>query len=115
MTRTFSIKGRRSKLGAARVLALSVAAFSVGLLGLLGLAAPASSDTAPAQGVPPTVSAEALPTVQINGVVYAQVMIGNTVYATGGFTTARPAGAAPGVNEVTRNNLLAYDVTTGEL
>ena len=53
--------------------------------------------------------------MQINGVVYAQVMVGNTVYATGGFTAARPAGAAPGVNEVTRSNLLAYDVTTGDL
>lgn len=62
-----------------------------------------------------TVTADALPTVQINGVVWAQVMIGNVVYAGGEFTTARPAGAPPGVDETLRKNLLAYDITTGEL
>lgn len=62
-----------------------------------------------------TVTADALPTVQINGVVWAQVMIGNTVYAGGEFTAARPAGAAAGVQETGRKNLLAYDITTGKL
>ena len=33
----------------------------------------------------------------------------------GEFTSARPAGAAPGVNEVPRSNLLAYDIRTGVL
>ena len=37
------------------------------------------------------------------------------MYATGQFTQARPAGAAPGTNETPRSNILAYDLTTGEL
>ncbi len=64
---------------------------------------------------PQTVSADSLPTVQVTGIVWAQAIVGNTVYATGNFTKARPAGAAAGVNEVTRTDLLAYDVTTGQL
>ncbi|MCC6495671.1 MAG: PKD domain-containing protein [Propionibacteriaceae bacterium] len=64
---------------------------------------------------PVTVSADALPTVQIDGVVWTQRVIGNTVYVGGKFTTARPAGSAPGVNTVARSNLLAYDITTGNL
>ncbi len=62
-----------------------------------------------------TVTTDALPTVQINGVVWAQVMVGNTVYAGGEFTTARPAGAGRGSRETTRRNLLAYDIATGKL
>lgn len=64
---------------------------------------------------PPTVTADALPTVQVDGVVWTQVVIGNTVYAGGNFTTARPAGAAAGTQTVERKNLLAYDIRTGEL
>ena len=60
-------------------------------------------------------SAAALPTVQINGVVWAQLIVGNRVYATGQFSQARPAGAAPGTNETPRSNILAYDLTTGAL
>jgi hypothetical protein len=74
----------------------------------------ATADTAPpSTSTPKTVAADALPTVQINGVVWAQVIVGNTVYVGGEFTKARPAGAAPGVSEVTRNNMLAYNLTTG--
>ena len=61
------------------------------------------------------VTADALPTVQINGVVWTQVMIGNIVYAGGEFTAARPAGAKPGTSQTARKNLLAYDITTGKL
>jgi PKD repeat protein len=76
----------------------------------------ASADTAPVGGLPATVSADALPTVQINGVAWAQVTVGNTVYVTGSFTQARPAGVAVGgTGSVTRSNLLAYDITTGNL
>ncbi len=53
--------------------------------------------------------------MQINGVVWTQVMIGNVVYAGGDFTAARPAGAAPGTHQTARRNLLAYDITTGKL
>ncbi|MFA7265731.1 MAG: LamG-like jellyroll fold domain-containing protein, partial [Candidatus Nanopelagicales bacterium] len=58
---------------------------------------------------------DALPTVQIDGVVWAQVVVGNTVYVGGKFTTARPAGSAPGTNTTPRNNLLAYNISTGQL
>ena len=97
-----------------RVVALSVASLMVLALGI-GAATEASADTAPVSGLPATVSADALPTVQVNGVVWSQVTVGNTVYATGSFTSARPAGAAAGVNETPRKNLLAYDITTGNL
>jgi hypothetical protein len=74
----------------------------------------ASADTAPpSTSTPKTVAADALPTVQVNGVVWAQLIVGNTVYVGGEFTRARPAGSAAGVNEVTRNNMLAYNLTTG--
>src|SRR4051812_458163 len=78
----------------------------------------ARADSAPAPGTgtdPVTVSADALPTVQINGVAWSQVVVGNTVYVAGSFTRARPAGAPAGTNETVRNNLLAYDIRTGEL
>ena len=76
----------------------------------------AQADTAPPDpSIPATVSADALPTVQVDGVVWAQAVVGNRVYAGGRFTTARPAGAAPGTNTTPRGNLLAYDITTGAL
>ncbi|MCL2423620.1 MAG: PKD domain-containing protein, partial [Micrococcales bacterium] len=95
------------------------------------MACPAAADTQPrdpggAGGAAPpaTVSADALPTVQISGgtvnkraggVVWAQAVVGNTVYVGGDFTKARPAGAPRGVDEVDRTYLLAYDITTGVL
>ncbi|MGY1746890.1 PKD domain-containing protein [Blastococcus sp. SYSU D00695] len=89
--------------------------------GVLGLAAPgtALADSAPANAAdpatPPTVTADALPTVQMNGVAWSQVIVGNTVYVAGAFTSARPAGAPAGTQETPRANLLAYDVRTGVL
>ncbi|MDQ4054737.1 MAG: Ig-like domain-containing protein [Actinomycetota bacterium] len=61
---------------------------------------------------PPTVTADALATVQIDGVVWSQAMSGNRVYAGGEFATATPAG---GGASVPRSNLLAYDIVTGQL
>ncbi|HET9650163.1 MAG TPA: PKD domain-containing protein [Microlunatus sp.] len=88
-------------------------------MALVGPPAIAQADTAPVDpsspATPTTVSADPLPTVQIDGVVWTQLIVGNTVYVGGNFTTARPAGAAPGVNTTPRANLLAYDITTGEL
>ena len=79
----------------------------------------AQADTAPTDPTspssPPTVSADALPTPQINGVVWSQTIVGNTVYVGGNFTTAQPAGAASGVNTVSRTYLLSYNLTTGVL
>ncbi len=94
------------------------AACSLGLGVLSGMGS-AAADTAPANpadpATPPTVSADPLPTVQIDGVVWDQVVVGNTVYAVGRFSNARPAGAAPGTQLTPRNNMLAYDLTTGNL
>jgi PKD repeat protein len=82
---------------------------------LLGLALPsaASADTAPDPGAPATVSADGLGTVQVNGIVWSMATVGTTVYATGAFTQARPAGAAPGTSQTPRGNLVAFDLTTG--
>jgi PKD repeat protein len=93
---------------------------AIGLLfGGFALASPASADTMPPDPTnpasPPTVGADALPTTQIDGVAWAQVVVGNTVYVAGKFTTARPAGAAAGTNTTPRGNLLAYNITTGTL
>src|SRR4029453_18916974 len=58
---------------------------------------PAAADTAPTSpNVPETVSSDPLPTVQINGVVWDQVVVGDRVYATGQFTQARPGGRGAG-------------------
>jgi hypothetical protein len=99
-----------------RVAGLCAAVLTGAALTVASAAAPAAADTAP---VPPetteTVSADALPTVQVNGVVWDQVVVGNRVYATGQFTQARPAGAAAGTNQTARSHILAYDLTTGAL
>ena len=95
-----------------RVLTVGLACGLV--IGGLSPAVPALADTQPAAGVPATVSADVLPTWQINGVVWSQVVVNNTVYATGSFTKARPPGvAAGGAGEITANNIFAYDITTG--
>ena len=102
---------RRPFRSAVAAIIVTVAAFVVPIVA----ASAARADTAPAAGLPATVSDDPLPTVQINGVVWAQVVVGNTVYVTGQFTSARPAGSPLGTNETPRGNLLAYDITTGDL
>lgn len=106
---------RGRTIGAVTSLAgLVVSASIVAAVSLTGHA-----DTAPANPADPTtpvtVSADALPTVQIDGVAWSQAVVGNTVYVGGRFTNARPAGAAAGVNQTARSNFLAYNLTTGEL
>jgi PKD repeat protein len=98
-----------------RVLSAFVAVLLAG--GTLGMLVPglARADSQPIAGVPATVTADALPTVQINGVAWAQAVLGTTVYVGGDFSTARPAGAPAGTQETPRANLLAYDIRTGEL
>ena len=80
-----------------------------------GAAAPAWADTAPSDPSLETVSAAALPTVQINGVVWDQVIVGNRVYATG--SSPRPGRPVPrrARTRRARSNILAYDLTTGDL
>jgi hypothetical protein len=93
-----------------------------GLAGVLGLSAcvsgaatmPAQADTKPLSStVPATVSSDPLPTAQINGVAWTQLIVGTTVYVGGDFGTARPAGAAAGSRTVPRANFLAYNLATG--
>lgn len=107
--------GKLSRRLRTLVASVSIGGLAVG--SLLGVAiAPAAAAPAPVLAVPAgTVTADRLPTAQINGVVWSQAVVGNTVYAGGKFTRARPAGAAAGTNETVRNNLLAYDITTGNL
>jgi hypothetical protein len=104
-------RGLRRRVARWAPLALLLPLLSVGSIS-------ASADTAPEPPVTTaTVSADSLPTVQIGpGVVWDQVIVGNTVYVTGEFSTARPAGTAVGsAGEVSRSNLLAYNLTTGVL
>ena len=88
----------------------------IGLVGVaqaepLAAAAPAAAATPP----PATVTADALPSWQINGVVWSQAIVGDTVYVTGSFTRARPPGvAAGGAGEVVANNIFAYRLSTGD-
>lgn len=58
---------------------------------------------------------DGLPTAQHDGVAWNQLVLGNTVYVVGRFNNARPAGSPLGQNQTTRNNMLAYDLTTGVL
>ncbi|WP_067164138.1 PKD domain-containing protein [Microbacterium sp. TNHR37B] len=101
------------------VVAVTVAALAA-TLAIAGPVSPASAaagpDTAPPeQRNSATVTADPLPTVQIDsGVVWTQAIAGNTVFAGGSFSAARPAGAAPGERTFPRHNLLAYDIRTGE-
>ena len=102
---------------------LRVAVALASALGLLvGIAGGAINPTSALAGVSAVANraatgatADTLPTVQVNGIVWTQVVVGNTVYAGGQFSTARPAGAAPGKSTVRRSNLLAFDIRTGKL
>ena len=89
------------------------------LLGIAGGAAHPTSALAGTSAVTNRgsagVTADALQTVQVNGVVWTQLVVGNTVYVGGRFSTARPAGAAPGASTVRRANLLAFDIRSGKL
>lgn len=105
----FGVRARRALVGTITL------ALAGGMLAALnapsaaGAAAPVV--TAAATGM----TTDVLPTVQIDGVVWSQAVAGNTVYAGGRFNNARPAGAAAGTNLTARANLLAYDITTGNL
>ncbi|MDE0804280.1 MAG: PKD domain-containing protein, partial [Acidimicrobiales bacterium] len=108
----------RLRLAARDVGVAAVVALLLGtLLAIVApVAPPAGAEVVPLDPqLPATVSADALPTVQIDGVVWDQVVVGDTVYATGDFSQARPAGSAPGQDETPRANLLAYDIRTGVL
>ena len=111
-TRWVGARPGRRWASLATVAALAVAGFGVGAaVAPAASAAPGAVQTTGAG----MVTADPLPTVQVNGVVWSQAVVGNKVFAGGSFSQARPAGAAPGTNESPRANLLAYDITTGAL
>ena len=78
-------------------------------------AAGRSSDPTGQSSKEPPYSASPLPTPQIDGVAWGQLVVGDVVYVVGDFKTARPAGAPKGQQEVPRSNILAYDINTGQL
>lgn len=112
VVRTMGSRLVRVLTSIALVLAVSVGIAVADLAGARGAAAVPAATTEPATA---DVTADALPTVQIDGVVWAQAVVGNNVYAGGSFANARPAGAAPGTNLTPRANLLSYNITTGAL
>jgi PKD repeat protein len=102
-----------------RIVKVAITTFSLvaGMLAVPVLTAPAAS-AAPApvmQKPAEAASVNALPTVQVDGVVWSQVIVGNTVYAGGNFTTATSAPTDPVQTSTPRSNLLAYDLVTGQL
>ncbi|WP_109505942.1 PKD domain-containing protein [Nocardioides speluncae] len=103
-----------SALGRCALTAAAVAMMSTGIAVVGTVSTTATADTQPDPGTPGTVTADALPTWQINGVVWDQVVVGNTAYVTGEFTKARPPGVpVGGAGEVNALNIFAFDVTTG--
>src|SRR4051812_9624407 len=97
-----------SVLGACAAVAIGTAASSAG--------AAAPSPPGVRERTASTVTSDVLPTVQIDrGVVWTTTVVGNTVYAGGSFSRARPAGAAPGTRLIVRHNALAFDIRTGGL
>jgi trimeric autotransporter adhesin len=105
-----------TRLRTARGPAAAIATIALCVSGVQAELHTARADTAPPSGTPATVSADALPTWQVNGVVWSMVVVGSTVYATGSFTKARPPGTSAGSSqEVARANLLAFNIATGNL
>ena len=76
--------------------------------------APAANADAP-PALPATAQADVLPPPQIDGVVWKQVIVGNTVYVGGEFQNARPFGSAARGQHGDPDNMLAYNLTTGAL
>ena len=108
----------RSCLGPGRRIVALLMAMTLLTFGMVvvGSMSSAQADTDPPAGTPSTVSADSLATWQINGVVWSQVTIGDTVYAAGEFSQARPPGVAQGgAGSVNVGNLIAYNITTGNL
>ncbi|KSU67675.1 PKD domain-containing protein [Arthrobacter sp. NIO-1057] len=66
--------------------------------------------------LPETVSANYLPTPQLNGVAWDLRVHGDVAYVVGSFTRARPSGVNPGgAGEVVRNNAMAFNITSGQI
>ena len=97
--------------GVRPTVALSVLGLvAANLAGLITGTTQASAAPPPLSSI---VSTKALPTAQIDGVAWNQVAANNRVFVGGSFGRARPAGSALGSNEVTRTNLMSYNLSTG--
>jgi PKD repeat protein len=124
-------RSRRSHAGRRGTVAAVVASFAVIASTFIPVSA-ATADTAPTNPsdprTPETVSSDSLPVPQIGdgltntqgdtkgaGVVWDQIVLGDTVYVGGDFRYARPAGAKAGEKVVERSNFLAYDLESGAL
>ncbi|GAB94040.1 hypothetical protein KILIM_001_00420 [Kineosphaera limosa NBRC 100340] len=108
-------KHLRQALAVALGVALAVPSAGAVLASSAQAAPVAAAVAAQAAATPTTVTADALPTWQVNGVVWKQAVAGTTVYAVGSFTKTRPPGVAEGgAGEVDANNIVAFDITTGE-
>jgi hypothetical protein len=83
----------------------------------MGVAAVALAATLGTAGVAQAVPVQPHPvsTWQTNGRVNVITVSGSTVYLGGQFTSLRPAGAAAGTGEVTRNHVAAVSLSTGAL
>ncbi|MDN4612597.1 PKD domain-containing protein [Arthrobacter burdickii] len=100
-------------------MARAIATISAGVVlaaSFAAVPAQAVEPAVPPATLPATVSADLLVAPQINGVVWSTAVDGNTAYAVGSFTRARPAGVpAGGAGEVVRNNAMAFNIDTGAI
>lgn len=81
--------------------------------GVLAPVTTAEADTRPIDPTQPaTVSADPLPTAQINGVVWEQVIVGDRVFNGGNFTAASGPGTAA---DVPRRGIMSFRLSTGAL
>jgi PKD repeat protein len=97
--------------------ALAAAIVTAGIV-VVPVVAATSAAAAPApiaQRTSDNVTTDLLPTVQVDGVVWSQVIIGNTVYVAGSFQNAISPSTDPVQTTTPRSNLLAYNLTTGAL
>src|SRR3954464_9543158 len=105
-SRIASVQRRRD---AGRTLAALAAAATV-VVGLATATTQGAAAVGPGpimQRSPLNVTADPLPTSQIDGVAWTQVIAGNIVYVGGSFAHARPSGVPlGGVGTVTRTNLM---------
>ncbi|WP_165985961.1 LamG-like jellyroll fold domain-containing protein [Streptomyces sp. YIM 98790] len=104
--RTSRSTAARRKLGAAATV-FGLAA--VALAGTDGVTAPPAEALTPPVGM----TADALPTWQTNGIVWAMAQANGVVFVGGTFSTVRPPGAAPGTQETPVDNFVALDAATG--
>ncbi|MGB3731830.1 PKD domain-containing protein [Microbacterium sp.] len=112
---------RFRRLGRGAAIATAAAVVAAGLLAFTPPPTASAADvpSAPAPSLQrndDVVTADPLPAPQIdNGYIWAQAAVGNTVYAVGSFQNVRPPLTAPGTNLIPRSNILAFNITTGDL